>query len=196
MRHPILAVLGVTAMLAVAAAPGRVAVIARPSRAAEPGQLPGMCSGRSDADLRIIAHAGGGPGAVPKFILNLTTDSTGQPTGALIVYRGPRHLTVTDFCRAWQHLPGQPSGDCEEGYPPGAVTAHAVGLGSRDGRLVLVRADVRKLADGENLFRLRYRAWPPGDTALAGDSGCEDAGWTWIPGEETWAPLDQLRVSP
>lgn len=162
--------------------------------AAQP--LPGMCNGRSDPNLVIIAHANGRPRDVPKFILNVATDATGKPTGSLILDRGRARITVSDFCRVWQHQPDQsPGGDCETTYPTGAITAHAVGLTRLDGQTLLVRTDVRKMLDGSMLFRARYRTWSGAEISAAADTGgCDETGWTWIPAEEAWSPLVQMSV--
>lgn len=171
-------------------------VVAVPGPAARAAELPGMCNGRTDPNLVVTAHANGRPSSVPKYILNVSTDASGTPTGSLILGRGAERLLATDWCRVWQHEPGQPSGgDCEIAYPQGATTAHAVGLGELAGQTVLVRTDVRELADGQMFFRVRYRPWPGNETAGAseGDS-CADAGWTWVPAGEGWAPLDQMQV--
>jgi hypothetical protein len=157
-----------------------------------------MCNGRADPNVEVIAHVNGRRGDVTKFILNVSTDANAVATGSLILDRGPDHIVVTDFCRVWQHLPGtQPK--CEEPYPEGAVTAHAVGLTTaRDGTPLLVRADVRQTEEG-TFFRVRYRALTGEHEAVAAamgedEGGCEDEGtWTKVPPEE-WAPLDQLMV--
>ncbi|HET8976780.1 MAG TPA: hypothetical protein VFN87_01390 [Solirubrobacteraceae bacterium] len=158
--------------------------------------LPGMCSGTTTPNLVVNAHANGQRGAVPKFILNISTDASGKATGALILGQGQGRLMVTDWCRVWQHPPGQTSGgNCGEAYPEGAITAHAVGL-TTSGTQRLVRADVRQLTDGTMLFRVRYRPLTGEGVAASteGDS-CGDEGWTWVPGEEQWAPLDQLHIA-
>ncbi len=163
---------------------------------AEAAQLPGMCNGRSDSNLLVIAHANGHPGAVPKFILNVTTDEYGIPSGTLILGQGSQRIQVTSLCRVWQHLADQPSqGSCDETYPEGAVTAHAVGVTQAGGTTLLVRADVRQTSEGL-YFRARYKVWSPGEEQALADEGggCEDEGWTWIPGGEGWAPLDQMKV--
>jgi hypothetical protein len=163
--------------------------------------LPGMCNGRSDADVVVNAHA-----RSPKFILNVSTDGFGMPEGVLIFGQGANRLYADLFCRVWQHIPGQPAGgECESGEseesPEGAVTVHAVGFGSfRGGPSLLVRVDARETEEGR-FYRLRYR--PLGgehdgheDAAQDDgheDDGCEGGGWTRYP-VEGWAPLNQLNV--
>lgn len=171
-------------------------VVGGPARQARAAELPGMCNGRTDANLVLTAHANGRPSTVPKYILNVSTDANGSPTGAMILGQGPTRLMVSDWCRVWQHQPGQsPGGDCENAYPDGAITAHAVGLTKLDGQTLLVRTDIRKLSDGEMFFRVRYRTWTGEEaTAAAETDGCDDAAWTWVPAEEGWYPLDQMSV--
>lgn len=152
---------------------------------------PGMCTGRSDASLTVVAHAYG----APKYITNVETDPDGRPTGVLILGKSPDRLYVDDFCRLWQHLPGQEYGGHDEGVPPaeGTTTAHAVGIGTlSDGTRVLVRTDVRQTEDGA-FYRIRYR--PLGGSGDHDDhltvTGHEE--WTAVP-TEGWAPLDRLVV--
>lgn len=169
---------------------------AAPGPAASAAALPGMCSGPTTPGLVVNAHANGRPGAVPKFILNVSTDASGTATGAMILGQGAGRLMVTSWCRVWQHDPAQQEGGkCGEPYPAGAITAHAVGLTQRAGSTLLVRADVRRLADGTMLFRVRYRTWTGEDTAgmTEGDS-CEEEGWTRVPADG-WDPLDQFHVA-
>ena len=172
---------------------------------AEDSKLPGMCKGRSDANVVLNAHA-----QAPKYILNISTDSIGVPYGVLILEKGATRLYSDLFCRVWQHLPGQPTGDeCEGELPPGtdsshegAITAHAVGFGTlRDGTEVLVRTDVRATEEGK-FFRVRYRTMGSHGGHESGlvlpsahedDDGCEDETWTRIPAEG-WAPLKQLNL--
>ena len=188
-RTMLIAVLAAT-LVAVAAV-----TASRPAGAAELPGL-GMCNGRADAMLKVIAHANGHGDGV-KLILNVTTDAAAVATGSLILDQGPNHIVVTDFCRVWQHLPGTEQ-KCEEPYPEGAVTAHAVGVTTdRAGTPLLVRADVRQTAEGK-FFRARYRALTGEQEAVAAamaeEDGCEDEGtWTKVPAEG-WAPLDQLIV--
>lgn len=164
-------------------------------------ELPGMCNGRTDAGVVLIAHANGRPDGVPKYILNVATDEAGTPTGTLVLEQGPSRLLVEDWCRVWRHLPGQPTGGCEDevsaDVSEGAATAHAVGTGRlRDGREVLVRTDVRRTEEGA-FFRVRYR--PVGDhdheaeLAAAEDGGCEDDAWTRVPAEG-WYSLDRMQL--
>ncbi len=166
--------LAVAASTALLTAPTAVA-------AGETG-LPGMCTGRSDPLTSLTAHANG----TPKYVLNLESDESGHPTGVLVLGRGPGRVYVDDFCRLWQHLPGQlPEG---EGHPgeevdEDATTAHAVGIGSlQDGTRVLVRTDVRENDEGR-AFRVRYRVM-----GAHGEDGTDEA-WTRLP-VEGWAPLD------
>ncbi|HZD86916.1 MAG TPA: hypothetical protein VE088_02805 [Gaiellaceae bacterium] len=182
--------------------PAPAAIVALTAETPGTGQTPGtgMCSGRTDPNLVVIAHANGRPGLVPKFILNVSTDADEVVTGSLVLGRGADRLVATDWCRAWQHIPGT-QGKCGEEYPEGATTAHAVGYGTlRDGTRVLVRSDVRQTEKG-GVFRVRYRV-PPADegSQTEGDS-CEDDSWTWLPprteGEEEdegWYPLRQVQV--
>lgn len=172
---------------------------------AEGSKLPGMCNGRSDANVVLNAHA-----QEPKYILNISTDAIGVPYGVLILEKGATRLYADLFCRVWQHLPGQPTGsECEGELPPGtdsslegAITAHAVGMGTlRDGTEVLVRTDVRETEEGK-FFRVRYRTMGSHDghdsgpvlpSAHEDDVGCEDETWTRIPAEG-WAPLKLLNL--
>ncbi len=184
-------VLGMVTLVAGAALMGA----ARPGVPVSAATLPGMCNGRSDANTVVVAHSNGRPTAVPRFILNLSTDGNGVPTGTLILGSGRDRLQVTDWCRLWQHIAGQQSkGDCEESYPAGAITAHAVGMTQLAGKATVVRADVRELADGQMYFRVRYRTWTVEQTKATTEDSCADEGWTWVPAEEGWAPLDQMKV--
>jgi hypothetical protein len=158
--------------------------------------LPGMCNGRSDANVVLTAHANGRPSSVPKYILNLSTDGVGHPNGTLILGRGDTRLIVEDWCRLWQHIPGTPMGghcEGETGSADGATIAHAVGFGSlRSGQDVFVRTDVRGVEEGLS-FRVRYRAQGSGEMGATEGEGCDDGSWTKVPAEG-WALLDQLRV--
>ncbi|HET9075337.1 MAG TPA: hypothetical protein VFN68_00270 [Acidimicrobiales bacterium] len=176
-----------TAMMAVTF--GLVALRAAPSGAAAP--LPEMCNGRSDPSLQVVAQAGGQGAAAPGYFLGVSTDAAGAPAGTMIVSVGSQRLVVANWCRVWQHLPGQPSnGNCGMTYPAGAITAHAVGETRFDGQDVLVRTDVRELAGGQMLFRVRYRPLAAAESAQADD--CE-TGWAKIP-PEGWDPLAVMRV--
>jgi len=158
-------------------------------------EISGLCAGRTDPQLVVTAHANGRPNVVPKYILNVWTDASGKPMGSLVLEKGAERLHVTDWCRVWEHVPGQPpGGDCEMTYPEGAITAHAVGEGKfRDGRRVLVRTDVRKTSEGM-YFRVRYRSLGGHETASTSvHDGCEDDGWAKVPAEG-WYPLDQMRA--
>lgn len=171
---------------------------------AEGQPLPGMCNGQSDPNVALNAHANGSRQAgVPKYILNLSTDELGDPTGTLIVGQGKDRLLVEEWCRLWLHQPdSQPpsGGQCEEdeGHEPGegAINAHAVGLGWHHGERVLVRTDVRETDEGM-FFRVRFRAMGEHDehefSAAVEDEGCDDESWHRIP-IEGWAPLAQLKV--
>ncbi len=165
----------------------------------ESAGLPGMYRGRSDPSTTVIAHANG----TPKYILNIETDAAGQPTGVLILGRSADRVYVDDFCRLWQHLPGQEYGGHGDGHESleGATTAHAVGIGTlKEGTRVLVRTDVRETDEGA-VYRARYR--PLGasgghedDGATAHDESADtahDDQWTAVPAEG-WAPLDRMDV--
>lgn len=190
------AALGVA--LAAAVVPALAARGSAPAAAAElPGA--GMCNGQKAPNLEVIAHARAS-GDIPKFILNVSTDANAVATGTLILGQGRDHIVVTDICRVWLHLP-ENTPKCEEPYPEGATTAHAVGLTARrDGTPLLVRADVRESEEEGTTFRVRYRALTgeheAAPAAMGEEDGCEgeDESWTWIPAEEEWAPLDQLMV--
>lgn len=176
--------------------------------AEEPG-LPGMCNGRHDANVVLIAHGNGKPSGVPKYILNLYTDSTGKPFGTLVLGQGKDRLEVTDWCRLWLHQPGgesegggQCEGDADHDPDQDMVNAHAVGIAWYKGEQVLVRTDVRNGEEGM-VFRVRYRAMEQHhegedghlDAAAHEEEGdCEGGGWTRIPAEHGWAPLKQLMV--
>ena len=176
------------------------------SATAEEHALPGMCNGRNDANTVLIAHANGTAVEVPKFILNLYTGPSGPPEGVLILGKGSTRLKVEEWCRLWQHRPGDEpggGGQCEEGdegHDPnaeGAQTAHAVGIGWTAGVEVLVRVDVRSNEEGM-FFRVRYRplAHEHEEVAIAeheDDGGCEGGEWTRVP-VEGWAPLDQMKL--
>jgi len=153
----------------------------------------GMCNGRHDAFTVVIAHSSR-VSPIPKYVLNVATDALGVPTGSLVFGQGPTRLVVDDWCRVWQHLPGQPSGgSCEASPPEGAITAHAVGTTIlRDGRLIVVRTDVRETDEGR-FFRLRYRVPDTHETLDAHEEEDCDEGWTRYP-EEGWAPLEYLMV--
>jgi hypothetical protein len=113
----------------------------------------------------------------------------------LILGRSADRVYVDDFCRLWQHLPGQEYGGHHDGEDPpeGTTTAHAVGIGVLpDGTEVLVRTDVRETEEGA-FFRARYRL-------LGASGGHEDDGamghdeeWTAVPAEG-WAPLDHMDL--
>jgi hypothetical protein len=165
-----------------------------PSGASACQAEPGMCNGRSDPNLLVTAHANGSGTAVPKYILNLSTNDRGEPRGVLVLGKGASRVQVTDWCRTWQHIPGQPGrGECSLNYPEGAITAHGVSLGRlRDGTRVLVRTDVRQTDEGR-IFRVRYRPWPAAGHTTVEEEGCEDAGWTRVP-THGWYPLDRMSV--
>jgi hypothetical protein len=198
-------------LLALLAAAGAIAAVAWMIPVAHPGAaiaeepaLPGMCNGRSDANVVLNAHANGSRAAgVPKYILNLTSDEKGIPFGALILGQGKDRLYIDDWCRLWMHRPGDEpghgGGQCEDGeaHDPdeeGAINVHAVGIGWHGGKQVVVRTDVRSGDEGI-FFRARYREFGAHheETLAAEEDGCEDDGWTRIPAEE-WFPLDQLKV--
>ncbi|HEX6127525.1 MAG TPA: hypothetical protein VF071_00730 [Candidatus Limnocylindria bacterium] len=184
-----------------------LAVPTAPARAVELSAV-AMCNGRTDPNIKVIAHAR--PSAtVPRYVVNVWTDATGAPFGALVVDQDGDRIVVDQWCRVWQHLPDQPGGQCSEEVPEGAITAHAVGLGTHaEGRSVIVRTDVRATDEGL-FFRVRYRVPESHDAAIAADDGgcgdeggcgegdeheggCED-GWTRLPAEG-WYPLRQLSV--
>jgi hypothetical protein len=186
-------------MLLSSAALVGAALLAAPGAGAVEGpDLPGMCLGRSDPGMTLTAHANG----TPKYILNLETDATGDPTGVLILGRSKTRVYADDLCRFWQHMPGQePGGGMGEDAEEGATTAHAVGIGMlADGTRVLVRTDVRVNEEGM-FFRARYRVMGQhGDESVTAaaddghdDGGHEDDSWTRIP-TEGWAPLNQFNL--
>ena len=190
--HAALAVAGVLAL----AASFRVGVA--PTVAAE-GPLPGMCNGRTDPDIAVVAIANGAA-THPKYVLSIATDSSGSPTGTLIVGQGSQRLEVTQWCRAWLHVPGTSGGgSCEDAdVRDDATTAHAVGVGMlRSGQVVTVRTDVRRTDEGI-FFRVRYRLpeqHHDAETAMVEhDDDCE-GGWLRIP-VEGWSPLRHLHVGP
>jgi hypothetical protein len=185
-----------SALLAAALLLAAVCTIGSPVLAAE-GTLPGMCNGRTDPNMVVVAVANGREHPT-KFILSLTTDAAGTPTGTLILGQGPLRIEVTQWCRLWLHVPGQAEGgSCEHAAPDeDAVTAHAVGVGVLpDGQRITLRADVRETDEGA-VFRVRYRV--PDEhhdeqTALAEDHDECEGGWVRIP-IEGWLPLQQLNV--
>lgn len=180
-------------VLALTAALAALSVtVSVPGAAAQGHELPGMCNGRSDPNVVLNAKATGSGPAAPKYILNLETDALGAPTGAMVLGRGAGRLMVTDWCRLWQHRPGQPSGHgCGDPGEEGAINAHAVGIGMLRGTgEVLVRTDVRATEEGK-LFRVRYRALGGGHDET--EEGCEDESWTRVPAHG-WLPLDRLKV--
>lgn len=190
-HHLIRTLLGVVVAVA---ATGLLAVA--DASAAAPG-LPGMCNGRSDPNVVVNAHANG----TPKYIVNLSTDPAGHPTGVLILGKGRDRLYVEQFCRLWQHLPGQePGHGGEADEPDGATIVHAVGIGTlRDGTQVLVRTDLRG-ADHGSFFRVRYQPMGgghdnAGDEPAVVDDGHDhdDEGWIRVPAEG-WLALDRLKV--
>jgi len=180
-------------------------LIAANAISAEDSPLPGMCKGRSDANLVVNIHA-----QDPKFILNLSTDTLGVPYGVLILEKGRERLYVDLFCRVWTHLPGQTTGEECEGEPHptqsseshGSTVAHAVGMGAlHDGTPVLVRADARE-TEGGKFFRVRYKTMQSHEghgenlitpSAHEDHNEDEDEGWTRIPAEG-WAPLKLLKI--
>jgi hypothetical protein len=171
-----------------------------------------MCNGRSDAGIAVNAQANG----TSKYVLNIKTDGEGNPKGRLILGQGPDRVSVSDFCRMWAHLPGQPPGPCGREEDIGTTNVHAVGLGTLDGEAILVRTDIRETDEGI-FFRVRYRPLPDhgeddenggggcedeggdgcGEGGGAGggheDGGCDDESWTRIPAEG-WLPLQQLNA--
>jgi hypothetical protein len=71
----------VTAAAALSAAAVALPAVAAPPRAAAHGHdTPGMCNGRSDANLALNAKATRSGRATAKYILNLRTDAVGAPT--------------------------------------------------------------------------------------------------------------------
>lgn len=182
-------------LVALAAAAG-VTALAAPAAGAieEPGGQPAMCTGRSDPLTTLNAHANG----TPKYVINLQTDAVGSPTGVLVLGRAADRLYVDQFCRFWQHVPGQEAGGHSGGEEAdeAIATAHAVGFGQLvDGTRVLVRTDVRETDEGY-FFRARYR--PMGghgeDAASAPAAMTEDEGeWVTVPAEG-WAPLDGMNL--
>lgn len=194
-----------TSVLALAAVIGLVAgltavELASPdSPALAQHALPGMCNGRTDPNVHINATANG-PGA-HKYILNIWTDAAGTPRGRMILGQGADRITVDDWCRVWQHLPGQAYGACGADIPEGAVTAHAVGIATYGSQQLLVRTDLRETHEGM-FFRVRYRTIGQhgGDHDAEesghedGEEGCEDETWTRIPSGEGWAVLNSLTV--
>lgn len=174
---------------------------------AEGSTVPGMCKGRSDANVVLNAHAQN-----PKFILNVSTDAIGMPYGVLILEKGETRLYVDLFCRLWKHLPGQETGGECEGESPhgakaqdegeGATMVHVVGMGNlQDGSPILVRADMRETEEGK-FFRVRYRVLGEHgghEEALVAPTEHEDEGdhedesWTKVP-VEGWAALKLLKV--
>jgi hypothetical protein len=185
-----LAVVGVLALAA--------SLLIGPAPAAAEGPLPGMCSGRTDSDLVVVAIANGGA-THPKYVLSVVTDPVGSPTGTLVLGQGSERLEVTQWCRVWLHVPGTSGGgSCEDAeVRDDATTAHAVGVGAlRSGQIVTVRTDVRRTDEGI-FFRVRYRLPEEhhAETAMTEhDDGC-DGGWQRIP-VEGWSPLRQLHVGP
>jgi hypothetical protein len=170
-----------------------------PCASGGPPPLPGMCNGRTDANILLFAFARPRAGVAPTYFLSLFTDGDGDPTGLLRVFgRGVADITVKDWCRLWLHIPGQaPGGDCEEEPPDeGDLNAHAVGIGSANGEEVLVRTDVRRTEEG-TFFRVRFRSLEHEHeevtTSAHEDDGCTDDSWTRIPAEG-WAPLDILKA--
>jgi hypothetical protein len=183
-------------LLATALLLGAVLMIGSPVLAAE-SPSPGMCNGRSDPDTVVVAVANG-RGHPIKFILSLTTDGAGKPAGTMVLGRGPQRIEITQWCRLWQHVPGQmEGGSCEHSAPAeDAVTAHAVGQGFLpDGQRIVMRADLRETDDGA-VFRVRYRV--PDEhhdepLALAEEHDACEGGWVRVPAEG-WLPLQQLNV--
>lgn len=176
------------------------AIAVAPGAASGESTTPGMCNGRSDANVRVLAQA---RGSIP-YRLNVATDSAGRPSGALDLWQGPARLRVTQWCRLWQHIPGQPPGeDGDEEIPEGATIVHVVGTAKLpDGTPVLVRTDLRALADhdgslgpfGSTQFRVRYRPLGGHDEPTASPAGeDEEEGWVRIPAEG-WAPLNLFNL--
>ena len=116
----------------------------------------GMCSGRIDAGFGISASANGSGGA-PTFALNVNSDNASHISGSMSFQGNGFSLSTQDWCRVWQHRPGDVP-ESGKPYPEGAMTAHALGYATLgDGTTVLARADVRQLADGKIIYRVRYQ---------------------------------------
>jgi hypothetical protein len=191
MRTKLAATVVVTVVVTLTVTLGWLPVRSARAETAAAAATPEMCNGRSDPNLGITAQSGGAVGPALKYFLGISSDATGSATGRLVVGLpgSAQRLVVTDWCRVWQHQPGQPSnGSCGLTYPEGAITAHAVGTTELGGQDLLVRTDVRELASGSMLYRVRYR---PLATETASDD-CE-TGWTKLPGEG-WYSLDSFHV--
>lgn len=176
------------------------AIAEAPGAASGESTTPGMCNGRSDANVRVLAQA---RGAIP-YRLSVATDSAGRPSGVLDLWQGPARLRVDQWCRLWQHIPGQPPGeDGDEEVPEGATIVHLVGTAKlADGTPVLVRTDLRALANrdgslgpyGSTQFRVRYRPMGGHDEPTATGAGeDEEEGWVRVPAEG-WAPLNLFNI--
>jgi hypothetical protein len=156
-------------------------------------EVPGMCNGRTDPNIRIEASARGDIG----YYLNVWTDGAGRPRGSLTLHQGGTWLRITQWCRLWQHNPGDLPGEGDEEVPEGATVAHVVGTGTlADGTPILVRTDVRSTGDG-SAFRVRYRPLgghdEPHDGLTAAAHEDEEEGWVRIPAEG-WAPLQRFNL--
>ena len=186
------------------------------SVAAEEGPtLPGMCNGRTDADMLMIARASGGlDGAQDAtLVLEVRTDAERTPTGSISFEHDGIRLLVDDICRVWGHQPGQEAGTCSDAspaqgatQPEGAAIAHAVGITTLDGAEMVVRVDVQGTEEGRR-FRVRWRPVETSHDASAvpsaqdsggrGSGGGEDGGcggdWQRYPADG-WATLDELDV--
>jgi hypothetical protein len=157
-------------------------------------EVPGMCKGRTDPNIRIEASARGTIG----YLLNVWTDSSGRPRGALTLHQGGTWLRITQWCRLWQHNPGDEAEKGEEEIPEGATVAHVVGTGTlADGTPILVRTDLRSTGDG-NAFRVRYRPLgghdePHDEVTVSAHDDEEEEGWVRFPAEG-WAPLQRFNL--
>ncbi len=178
--------------------------------AAEEGPtLPGMCNGRTDADMLMTARASGGLDDTQDatLVLEIRTDAERTPTGSISFEHDGFQLLVDDICRVWGHQSGQEAGTCSDATPSeGATNAHAVGITTLDGAEMVVRVDVQGTEEGRRL-RVRWRpvetSHEASETLSAQDSGGrgpgggEDGGcggdWQRYPADG-WATLDQLDV--
>ncbi len=187
MRNRLIAAVVVTLTITL----GWLPITAGHAKESAAATTPEMCNGRSDPNLSIRAQASGDARPALPYFVGISTDSSSNGSGSLIVGlpASTERLVVTDWCRVWQHRPGQPSsGSCGLTYPAGATTAHAVGTTEFEGQKLLVRTDVRELASGSMLYRVRYR---PLATETAVDD-CE-TGWSKLPAEG-WYTLDSFHV--
>lgn len=162
----------------------------------------GICSGRTDAGFGIMATAGG-PGSGPSFSLDVKSDDSSHVTGSMTFEGYGYSFSTEQWCRIWQHRP-EDAPESGMPYPAGAMTAHALGYAALgDGTTVFLRADVRHLADGTIIYRVRYQPAgsngesPGGTTTTTAATTTSDGGTsTTLPATTTTASSTTATLAP